>query len=118
MLFIGMLATTIANRVADHRARRLARPRPRLIYLFTALGCVLAAAASWLLAKAAGAAGGGLDLTGDSIVAWLGWFVKISTCAGLMMIGRALTAGSVRRPAWLPPSNHSGAVDATMMSHA
>ena len=88
---IGMLATRAANLIADRRARRLMRPRPRLAYLSMALGWALAATAFRLLGWAAG---GGPDGTGDWIVTGLGWSFMISVCAVLMMIVRALTAGS------------------------
>lgn len=93
---IDVLATWAANLIADRRARRLARPRPRLAYLWMTLGWALAAAAFRLLGQAAG---GGPDGSGDWIVTGLGWSFMISVCAALMMAGRALTAGNGRRPA-------------------
>ena len=95
---IGMLATAAVNSIAERRARRPAKPRPRLYYLFMALGWAGAAAIFRLLGWAAG---GRPDGTGDWIVTAAGWSFMISACAALMMITRAITAGNDRRPAWL-----------------
>jgi len=43
---IGLLATAAVNVIGERRARRLAKPRPRLCYLFLALGWAVAAAVS------------------------------------------------------------------------
>jgi hypothetical protein len=96
---ISVLATRTANLIVDRRARRLARPRPRLAYLWMALGWAVAAAVFRLLGWAAG---GGPDGSGDWIVTGLGWAFMVSVCAVLMMVGRSLTAGSGRRTAWFP----------------
>jgi hypothetical protein len=47
------------------------------------------------------AAGGGPDGTGSWIVTAAGWSFMISACAALLMITRAITVRSSRRPAWL-----------------
>jgi hypothetical protein len=93
---IGALATRTANVIAERRARRLARPRPGLAYLFMALGWALGAAVFRLLGWAAGGPGGG-----DWIVTGLGWAFMTSFCAALMMAGRALAQGTAGRPARL-----------------
>jgi hypothetical protein len=69
-----------------------------LAYLSMAAVCAVAAAAFRLLGWAAG---GGPDGTGDWIVTGLGWAFMISVCAGLMMIGRALTIRGGDTPAEL-----------------
>jgi hypothetical protein len=94
---IGILATAAVNTIGERRARRLAKPRPRLCYLFLALGWAAAAAVFRLLGWAAGGGPGG---TGDWIVTAVGWSCMISACAALMMIIRAITARNDRRPAW------------------
>jgi hypothetical protein len=98
MAVIAMLATAAVNAIAERRARRLAKPRPRLPYLFLALGWALAAAVFRLLGWAAGGGPGG---AGDWIVTALGWVFMISACAAFMMITRAITVRTGRRPAWL-----------------
>jgi hypothetical protein len=104
---IGVLATRTANLIADRRARRLAKPRPRLTFLWMALGWAVAAVAFRLLGWAAG---GGPDGTGDWIVTGVGWSFMISVCAALTMAGRALTAGSGRRPTAPPVTDGQAAV--------
>jgi hypothetical protein len=95
---IAVLATAAVNSIAERRARRQVKPRPRLCYLFMALGWAVAAAIFRLLGWAAG---GGPDGTGDWIVTAVGWCFMISVCAALMMIIRAITAKTDGRPAWL-----------------
>jgi hypothetical protein len=109
---IAGFATVTANVFAERRARRLIRPRPRATYLLMALGWALAGAMGALLAWAAGARpGGGEDWMATGLV----WATMISACATLMMIGRAVTVGTARGPAWLArrrtvrPANPSGA---------
>jgi hypothetical protein len=92
-----LLATAVVNAIGERRARRLAKPRPGLCYLLLALGSTVAAAVFRLLGWAAG---GGPDGTGDWIVTAVGWSFMISACAALMMIIRAITARTGRRPAW------------------
>ena len=94
---IGLLATAAVNVIGERRARRLAKPRPRLCYLFLALGWAVAAAVFRLLGWAATGGPGG---TGDWIVTAVGWSFTISACAALMMTIRAITARNDRRPAW------------------
>jgi hypothetical protein len=98
MAAIAMLATAAVNAIAERRARRLAKPWPRLGYLFLALGWAVAAAVFRLLEWAAG---GGPGDAGDWIVTALGWVFMISACAAFMMITRAITVRAGRRPAWL-----------------
>ena len=98
---ISGLATKVANVIAQRRALQLRRPRPRLVYLFAALGWALVGGASALLAWAAGARPTGPGAGEDRIATGLVWGTMISVCATLMMIGRALTAGTARRPSWL-----------------
>jgi hypothetical protein len=98
---IGGLATVAADVVAERRARRLMRPRPRLVYLFMALGWALAGGAGALLAWAAGARSTGPGAGEDWIATGLVWGTMISACATLMMISRTLTAGTAGRPSWL-----------------
>jgi hypothetical protein len=98
---VSGLATAAANVVAERRARRLKMPRPRLVYLFMALGWALAGGAGALLAWVAGARSTGPGVGEDWIATGLVWLTMISACATLMMIGRALTAGTARRPSWL-----------------
>jgi hypothetical protein len=108
MAVIGIQATAAVNAIAQRRAQRLATPRPRLCYLFFALGWAVAAAVFRLLGWAAG---GGPDGTGDWIVTAVGWAFMISACAALMMITRAVTVRNGSRPFWLarlrtpPPSS-------------
>ena len=95
---VGLLATAAVNAVAGRRARRGAKPRPRLCYLLMALGCAAAAVVFRLLGWAAG---GGPDGTGDWIVTAVGWSFMISVCAAFMMISGAITARPNRGQAWL-----------------
>jgi polyferredoxin len=98
---IGRRATRVANFLADRRARHLQRPRPRLNYLFMALGCAAVGVAFALLARAAGAwspePASGTGWMAQGLV----WAMTITACATLMMVGRALTVVPVRQPAWV-----------------
>jgi hypothetical protein len=89
---IGASATTAANHLADLRARRLRRPRPRATYLLMALGWALAGVLGALLAWLAGARPTGPGVGETWIATGLVWATMISGCAALMMIGRALTS--------------------------
>jgi polyferredoxin len=91
---IGLLATVTANFFGERRARRQLAPRPRTAYLCMALGWALVGGASALLAWAVGAKPTGPE---DWIATGLVWATMICVCATLMMLGRALTAGPVRR---------------------
>ena len=74
MTAIAMLATAAVNAIAERRARRSAKPRPWLSYLFLALAWAVAAAVFRLLGWAP-------DGTGDWIVTAVGWSFMISVCA-------------------------------------
>jgi hypothetical protein len=97
MAIIGWTATAAANHIGEWRVRRLLRPRPKATYWLMALGCTLAGGGTALLAWAAGANPAGEDWIATGLV----WATMISASATLMMVGRALTAGTVKRPAWL-----------------
>lgn len=90
---IDAFTTVAANSLGEGRARRLRPLRPRVAYLFLALGWVLIGGACALLAWAAGAwttgPGGGADWMATGLV----WATVIGCCAAVMTIGRALPSG-------------------------
>lgn len=98
---IGWSATRAANFVGERRARRLLRPRPAVTHLFLALGWALTGGACALLAWAAGAWSTGPGVGETWIATGLVWAAIISASGTLMMISRALPAGTARRPGWL-----------------
>jgi hypothetical protein len=91
LLLIDGLAVAIEDRVGERRAARLKRPRPRMPYLWLALGWALACTVSALAAWAAGARPTGPGVGEDWIATGLVWATMISACAALMMAGSALT---------------------------
>ena len=102
---IGRLATTAANALGERRAGRLMRPRPRVTYLFMALGWSLAGGTTALLAWAAGAKPTGPGTGEDWIATGLVWATMISACATLMMIGRVLTSSGKAGGRWFPTAS-------------
>jgi hypothetical protein len=98
------LSSRAANVVSERRARRARRveaARPRVSFLFVALGWALAAGAAALLAWAAGARPTGPGVGEDWVATGLTWATVICACAAVMTVGRAIPPGAVRRQAWL-----------------
>jgi hypothetical protein len=95
------LSSRAANVVSERRARRVEAARPRVSFLFVALGWALAAGAAALLAWAAGARPTGPGVGEGWLATGLIWATVICSCAAVMTIGRALPSGAGSRPAWL-----------------
>jgi hypothetical protein len=110
---IDALMTVAANFLGERRARRPMPLRPRVSYLFLAVGWVLVGGACALLAWAAGAGSTGPGLGRDWIATGLVWATVISCCAAVMTIGRALPAGNAR---WLARPARPGAAQLENLS--
>ena len=101
---LDALGTFAASLLSERLARRGRPPRPRADYSLLALGWTLASGAWALLAWAAGAWPTGPGVGQDWIATGLIWATVISACAAVMLIGRAIPPGTVRRPVWLARS--------------
>jgi hypothetical protein len=97
---LDAFGTFAANFLGERRTRRGGPPRPRVNFLFVALGWALLSGGCALLAWAAGAwpsrPGGGQDWIATGLI----WAMVITACAAVMVIGRAIPVGGVKRPAW------------------
>ena len=98
---LDAFGTFAANFLGERQARRGRLPRPRVSFLFLALGWALIGGACALLAWAAGAWPAEPGVGQDWIATGLIWAIVISACAAVMLIGRAAPVETVRRPARL-----------------
>jgi hypothetical protein len=99
---LDAFGTFAANSLSERRARRGRSARPRVNFLFLVLGWALISGACALLARAVEAwptrpGGGGHDWIASGLI----WAMVISACAAVMLIGRAVPAGTVQMPARL-----------------
>ena len=94
---LDAFGTFAANFLGERRARRGRPPRPRVNFLFLAVGWALIGGACSLLAFAAGAWPTEPDGGQDWIATGLIWAMVISACAAIMLVGRAVPVSTVKR---------------------
>jgi peptidoglycan/LPS O-acetylase OafA/YrhL len=90
-------ATAVAGFLSGRQERGPMPSRPRATYVFLALGWLVIGAVCGLLASSA-----------DDGATWLAWATVISGGAAVMLIGRALPAGTARWPGRPPAARRPG----------
>lgn len=101
LMVLDIFGTIAANFLDERRARRGMVPGARVNFLFLAVGWALTSTACGLLGWADGAWATGTSAGQDWITTGLIWGMVISACASIMLVGRAIPAGTGRRLAWL-----------------
>ena len=108
---ILVIAASFANSCASRLSLRTSGPRPRAVYLLLACACGAVAAACAIIGRRLGdQAGWQADALGEAMV--LGGGLAV------VMFGRAVTWGWVRRCFWLHPPGGTGGGRASAVANA